>query len=732
MPDIRNHREVQPAVNEAAVQFYIPATSSLAERRPRILKHDDLFGMFDHYGDFVGGEQNPEGLYHQDTRFLSMFILEIGGIRPLLLSSTVQNNNAVLNADLTNGDIYREGRLILPRDTIHVSRSKFLWKSVCYERLAVRNFDDQSHEVLLEFMFDADFTDLFEVRGHKRLKRGKRVVRTREGNTAAFSYTGLDSTVRWTNIRFEPKPDEILAHRAVYRMRIGPGERKSIFVTVSCSSGFADKRRHQRFFSSIRKARKSLLVRTRRAATVETSNDIFNELLCRSMADLTMLITDTKHGPYPYAGTPWFSTAFGRDGIITAIEMLWIDPEIARGVLEFLAETQATSHDPQADAEPGKILHETRNGEMARLGEVPFGLYYGSIDATPLFVVLAGMYFERTGDRKTIAKLWPNIESALRWIDQYGDRDGDGYIEYSRQHESGLVNQGWKDSHDSVFHADGRLADGPIALCEVQGYVYAAKRYGAIIALELKKTTTAASLEQAADQLRRQFEDDFWCDELSTYALALDGEKRPCRIKSSNAGQVLFSGIADAERAALVADGLLGGDMFSGWGIRTLSTSEARYNPMSYHNGSVWPHDNALIGIGLARYGHTEHAMKVFSALFAAATYMDLRRLPELFCGFRRRLAKGPVLYPVACSPQAWASAAPFALLQACLGVQFDPVAGNIHLRHPRLPDFLDHAVIRSLRLGDTVIDVMLHRHETGVAVNVLGKSGEGRFEVVF
>ncbi|MHA1564955.1 MAG: amylo-alpha-1,6-glucosidase [Alphaproteobacteria bacterium] len=711
-------------------QFYIPATEAVLERRPRTLKNGDMFGVFDHHGDIVRTVGGADGIYYKDTRYLSEIQLLIDDRKPLLLSSTVRNNNALLTANLTNPDIFSHGELRLPRDTIHVVRSKFLWQGACYERIKLQNFHDVKQVIKIKINFAADFVDIFEVRGHVRPARGRDLSTCLADNAAILSYEGLDNVQRRTTISFEPKPDHIDTQSATFNISLLPRERISLFVTLACDEDGDTIRTARQFFVCLREARRELCRCSKRMASVETSNPFFTELLCRSVADYQMLVTDTEHGPYPYAGIPWFSTAFGRDGIITAMQLLWIDPDMARGVLRFLAAHQAKNVDPANDAEPGKILHEMRQGEMAALGEVPFGLYYGSVDATPLFVVLAGMYYERTGDLETITNLWPNIEAALDWIDRYGDRDGDGFVEYERQGPSGLGNQGWKDSHDAIFHADGRLATGPIALCEVQGYVYAAKTSAAGLAREIGFAAMASTLEHEAEALQEKFEAVFWSDELSSYVLALDGDKRPCAVRASNAGHALFTGIASPEHAAKVADLLMGHRFLTGWGIRTIAESEARYNPMSYHNGSVWPHDNALIALGFARYGFTDHVQRLFASLFDATLYMDLRRLPELFCGFRRVPAAGPTFYPVACSPQAWAGAAPLALLQACLGLKFDHRNSEIRFDRPRLPGFVGEVLIRALQIGDSRLDILLRKHQTDVALNVLSREGDGQVKI--
>src|SRR5262245_41692242 len=683
-----------PGIGEAP--FYIPATGSPSRPR-RTLKHDDTFAVFDSHGDIGASGGNPDGLFDRDTRILSHFELLIDGAQSLLLGSAVKDDNLHYHVDLTNPDIYVDGKIVLLKDTAHIARALYLFGGSLRQRIALANYGSEPIELTLSLAFASDFADIFEVRGVRRQRRGRYLPGVVDGGSVTLSYFGLDGTVRQTALSFEPTPTVLPVSVATYALRLPPGCRQNIFTTVS---GRGLKQSTRSFFEGLIRRNREHKAGGAATATTETANPLVNDILCRSMGDLRMLTTATPEGPYPYAGIPWYSTTFGRDGIITALETLWIDPGIAAGVLRRLARYQAQAHDPHADASPGKILHEMRGGEMASLGEVPFGLYYGSVDATPLFVVLAGSYARRTGDLALIRELWPAIEAALAWIDGPGDPDRDGFVEYARGAETGLSNQGWKDSFDSVFHADGRLAEGPVALVEVQAYVYPAKRLAAECARALGHAAQADALERRAGELRRRFEQAFWCEEMGTYALALDGTKAPCRVRTSNAGHALYAGIARRDRARHVASALLKPPYHSGWGIRTVALGEPRYNPMSYHNGSIWPHDNALIGCGLGRYGFRCGAGALFQGLIDATGYMDDRRTPELFCGFRRRTARGPTLYPAACSPQAWAAGAPFLLVESMLGVAFDHRERQIRLVRPALPDLVGDVTVRNLTLG--------------------------------
>jgi glycogen debranching enzyme len=714
--------------NSPEAQFYIPAVGP-ASRPRRTLKQDDTFVVVDSHGDIGASPGGSDGLFLCDTRFLSHFELLINGMQALLLGSNTRDDNTSLIIDLTNPDLYAEQRLVLPKDTVHIVRTIFVYRNSLYQRIALRNYANHPISLTLSLVFDNDFADVFEVRGLRRPRRGKIERQVTGRARTLLTYRGLDSRLRQTDIAFDPPPSELLETAATYRLSLTAREARSLFCCVSC--GNPELPETIGFNRGVRAIYRQQRIISHRATTIATSNPLFNEIVCRSVADLRMLSTNTPQGPYPYAGIPWYSTTFGRDGLVTALQMLWFDPSTARGVLRRLAALQAKVDDPESDAQPGKILHEMRAGEMAALREVPFALYYGTVDATPLFVLLAGLYAERTGDYDTIRAIWPNLEAALAWIDGPADKDRDGFVEYHRETADGLVNQGWKDSFDAVFHADGRLAEGPIALAEVQGYVYAAKKALARCAAQIGRSEHARELDAQADRLAVRFEESFWSADLGTYALALDGAKAPCLVRSSNAGQVLFSGIARPERARAVAAMLLTPQFFSGWGIRTIARREVRYNPMSYHNGSVWPHDNALIALGLARYGHQTAVEQLFKGMFDAATYMDLRRLPELFCGFQRGPRRGPTLYPVACNPQAWASATPLTLLEASLGLQINAATEEVRFVEPHLPAFLGEVTVRHLAVGRSSLDFSVRREGSSTSVQILHRSGDAKISAI-
>ena len=724
-------RATPPTLLHADAEGREPPLSPPFDRRPRILKRGELFALLDAHGD-IDPESDPgSGLYLRDTRRLSRLRLTLGGAAPVLLSSTVALETGALKADLTNPDIETAAGVLVRRDTVHVGRTKFLWDEGCHERIGVRNFGDAPLEVDLDLSFDADFADIFEVRGVPRSGRGAVRAEVLSPQEVRYGYAAEDGLARETRLRFHPAPSSLAPRRARWRLTLPPGAAASLFVEVDCAGRGPRPGPALGFFRHLRSARGPARAVRARVARIDTSDTVADEAFARARADLTMLTTDTPRGPYPYAGVPWFSTAFGRDGLFTAWLMLWSDPALAAGVLRFLAAEQARGDDPATDAEPGKILHESRGGELANLGVVPFRHYYGTIDATPLFVALAGAYLERTGDLATIRALAPALWRALDWTRQHGDRDGDGLLEYARRREDGLVNQGWKDSDDSVFHADGRLAEGPIALVEVQGYALAAFRAGAVIAEALGETGRARDCHAAAEAMAERIEDTFWDDGLNFPALALDGEKRRCAVRASNAGHLLFAGAVPETRAREIARQLAGPAFFSGYGVRTLAAGQARYNPMSYHNGSVWPHDTAVIGLGLARYGDTAAAARLFDGLIEAAAAMDLRRLPELFCGFRRARGVGPTLYPVACAPQAWAAAAPFGLAAAALGLSIDAARGTVRLERPTLPDRMEELRISHLRVGAGTVSLRIGRAAGTVSVDVPERDGAVQVDVM-
>jgi len=675
------------------------------------LKDCDTFLVADAYGDVLGAS---DGLFHDDTRILSRWRMLIGGKAPTLLSGGVSQDNVLFTAHLLNKAMPAPSGPLGPPGVLHIERKRLLWEERLYERVAIESYSSGEIITPLQFEFDADFSDMFEVRGAKRPRKGQRFSPETDGRMVRFAYGGLDGVERASVIAFSDPPARLGPHSAEFLYGLRPGGRLELFIEIGAAEAAPPSR--ERFRSAAAQARFAMRARRRRGARLNTSGRLFNGWLAKSRADIALLTTPTETGPYPYAGIPWFSTAFGRDAIITAWQILWFDPSLAQGVLTYLAAHQAEEVSKFRDAEPGKIMHETRRGEMAVLGEVPFGRYYGGVDTTPLFVALAGAYAERTCDTALIERLWPALERAAGWVRRKMDANAYGLIDYARAAESGLANQGWKDSGDSVFHADGRTPPGPIALVEVQGYAYAACRAMARFTQARGETRASADWTQRAEDLREAVERLFWMEDEGFYGMALDGDGALCRVLASNPGHLLFCGLPSQARARRVAERLMSPEFASGWGLRTLATGQPRYNPMSYHNGSIWPHDTAMCAMGLARYGEREGVVKIVSTLFETAAELEMR-MPELYCGFSRSAGEPPVPYPVACLPQAWAAGSVFMLLQACLGLRVNGVDERIEVHDPRLPIGIDSLTLDGLIVGRERVDLRFERQGAHVRV---------------
>lgn len=702
-----------PAI-EAPVDYGVTAEVR-APQNLYALKDKDTFIVADQFGDITG---QGDGLFHNDTRILSFYRLTLGGHAPSLLSAAVAHDNVFFTCNGTNQALPYPGGPMGPPGVLHIERKRFLWGERLYERVRCVNYSRDLVLLPMAIEFDADFRDMFEVRGTKRARRGVKGPPHVDGRRVAFSYIGLDGVERSSFIAFSDAPFRLSAHKAEFMFSLQAEGVTELYIEIGVVDGHTPSR--ERFRDAAARARWDMRSRRRHGARLNSSGRLFNEWLGKSRSDLALLTTRMETGPYPYAGIPWFSTAFGRDAIITAWQILWFEPSLAKGVLRYLAAHQAHERSAFRDSAPGKIMHETRKGEMPALGEVPFGRYYGGVDTTPLFVALADAYQARTGDDRLIDELWPALERAMHWIEHDGDSDGDGLIDYARGQDSGLSNQGWKDSEDSVFHADGRYPSGPIALVEVQGYAFAAYRGMARLAERRDEIGQAAIWRRKAEVLREKVETLFWMEERGFYGIAIDGQGQLCRVLSSNPGHLLFCGLPTPARARKVSDQLLSGAFNSGWGLRTLAAGEARFNPISYHNGSVWPHDTALCVMGLSRYGEREGVVKLTADLFETASRMGMR-LPELFCGFPRSAGEPPVAYPVACLPQAWAAGSVFMMLQACLGITIDANRGEITLVDPRLPIGIDRLRVEHLRVGAETVDLTFERQGERVSVHAEG-----------
>jgi len=685
-----------------------------------VLKHNDSFAILDQSGCMWERNEKQhdiaDGLVCRDTRILSRLSLKVDDVAPQSLGAKIGEGNVLFTAQLK-------------KDALEITRAIFLCDDSLYEKLTVKNTASTLAKVKITYDLGADFVDLFEIRGAVRPARGTQQTPETKARAVTFRYTGLDKVDCRSIVAFSADATVAVSGNnvaATATLDIPPDGTQVLYVKMGAEPG--ETMDAARYDAALAKARAFVAAHISRRPSISSSNPVFDQWVRQNAVDIALLTTQMETGPYVCAGIPWYSVPFGRDGIITAWQLLWQDPDLAKGVLTLLAKFQATEESAFHDSAPGKILHEIRSGEMARLGEIPHTPYYGTADATPLFVSLAGAWFSRTGDVAFARQLWPHIERALAWIDTYGDKDGDGFVEYLRGAESGLGNQGWKDSQDSISHKDGTLAEGAIALCEVQGYVYDAKKSAAAIALVLGHLDRAQRIDAEAEALKEKFNATFWSEELGTYALALDGAKKPCLVSSSNPGHLLFSGIATRERARKTAEKLMSPEMFSGWGIRTLGSNEKRYEPSrppeGYHNGTVWVHDTALCAAGMARYGMQDKAAAVMTALFEAAQnfLQPPLRLPELFGGLLRQEGKPPAPYPVACSPQAWASASESLLLQSMLGITI--MADQVLVTNPQLPDWLEDLTIRDLKTPTGSVSLSFRKRGGKTMAEVLETSG--------
>ncbi|HET9015246.1 MAG TPA: glycogen debranching N-terminal domain-containing protein [Thermomicrobiaceae bacterium] len=704
-----------------------------------VLKQGEVFLVADQGGD-IGRSVAGAGIYFRDTRFLSQYHLLLNDQAPVLLDSSAEHNTVGIaqfgNACLTSAD----GDEILP-NTISLRRYRLVDRDVI-EQLELRNFNSFPVDLELELTFGSDFQDIFDVRGFRRARQGRVQIPRREGNTLILGYHAPDDARQELVIHLNRTPDETSVAvgagytteleemrtilpgydrivrseptgrppqiSVMFRVHLEPQGRDRVDLTFTPREVIHDGKELLEPRPVIGSVPGGL--GPEHFTAVRTNNEVFNKLIDRSLRDLRTLVTPFPAlGQMVAAGIPWYVAPFGRDSLITALQTMMFSPELSVDTLRALAAEQGKTVDPWTEEQPGKILHEQRFGEMARLGEIPHVPYYGTVDATPLFIILFCEMMRWMGTRELFAELRSPVERALEWVDRYGDSDGDGFVDYGRPSRGGLTNEGWKDSDNSLQFPDYSPVATPIALVEVQGYVYRAKRDLAAVFDAFGEHETARRLTQEAEALRGRFEERFWSPEDEFYGQAIDGTGRLVRAISSNPGHALFSGIVAPEHAAAVAKRLRGPEMYSGWGIRTLSTQMPSYNPMSYHNGSVWPHDNSLIVAGMRRYGHDDDANAVFSDLVAAATHFEYGRLPELFCGFSREFERYtiPIAYPVSCSPQAWAAGSLPFMLQTALGMEADALNRRLTL-HPSLPGWLEAIELRGLRVAGHRLDITI------------------------
>src|SRR5438067_3080982 len=691
-----------------------------------VIKNGNLFFLSEPDGTLPLAPGHGFGLYYHDCRFLNGYELKICGKKPEVLVRNA-DRGFMATLGLSNPNVNLNGKP-LPKHSVEIR-----WERIAsaedlalVDTLLLQNLTSDSISFSLEFQFQTAFEDIFAIRGLFQGKYGVRHPPVWENSVLSFRYDGADETEGDSAIDFSPLPGGMVRNIASYQVELAPRGSRQVRVSLNVSTSEPRKRAARRPTGIRLEESLERAGGWREQATkVHTNSLLLSRVMDRSLSDLRMLRCTLDGGAsYFAAGVPWFVALFGRDSIITALQTLAYDCSIAEQTIRLLARYQGTKLNGYREEEPGKILHELRVGEMARLGEIPHTPYYGTVDATPLWLVLVGKHSVWTGETRLFEELRPQIDAALNWMEQYGDVDRDGYVEYSCKIEKGLANQGWKDSGDGIVNADGSLAEPPIALVEVQGYVYEAKIEMAKLFRRCGEVERAADLERSAQTLREHFDRDFWLPQ-GYYALALQDNNRPAEVLSSNTGHALWSGIARPDRARATAEQLLTPEMFNGWGVRTLSSAALRYNPLGYHLGTIWPHDNSLIAAGFKRYGLDSEALQIVEGMLQAATEFEGHRLPELFGGFAREDYGVPVSYPVACQPQAWSAGAVPYLLTTALGLEPDGFNYQLRIKRPMLPKYVDQVEIRGLRVGQACADLLFSRSGDHVAVKVQRVEGE-------
>ena len=708
---------------QAVIQYKSPIGAQDI-RDTFVIKEMDLFLITNLDGNVPSGNVNGLGLYYHDTRYLSTYELVLEGINPIYLLSS-GHERFTLVQELTNPDLITMSGIHVPRQVVRIQRQRVIGPHL-WEEITLANFHVIPLQLLITLSFGADFADMFNIRGLVSRARGRLgAPRWEAGGTLVFSYDGIDGIARSTRVTFDPVPTHHSGEKAEYRLTLpSRGLGPTIRICISISPGPPGSDPNVNVPALVKDRSDKYEKWFQSQVGISSDNPSWDATVHRARFDLRLLSSRVDHIDYPAAGVPWYAALFGRDTLVTALELGWL-PSMSAEVLRVLASRQGSAIDDWKDEQPGKILHELRRGELATAKVIPYSPYYGTVDATFLFVILLAEYYRVTGDVVLLRELSRSLDAALEWMEKYGDVDGDGFFEYECKSPAGLRNQGWKDSWDAIVNADGSLVEPPVALVEVQGYAYAARRAAAAIYRALERPEDAAKFDYQADWLRDHFNTAFWMEDLQCYCLALDKNKRQARVISSNAGQTLWTGIVSPEHAGHVVKRMMAPDMFSGWGIRTLSTGEVRYNPMGYHVGTVWPHDNAFIALGFKRYGFDDEVLATLSALYDVALQMPDGRLPELFCGYERVADEDPVRYPVACSPQAWAAGVFDFFVQVMLGVRPDAPNGVLRVIRPRLPTWLNRLQVSRIPVGTSSVDLSCRRegdHTYTEIVNVRGK----------